>query len=336
MNFNVRLHRFAFFTACVTFCLVIAGGLVTSTGSGLAVPDWPLSYGQVMPPMVGGILYEHGHRMVATFVGLLTTILAVWLWRKDDRRWVRILGVTALGAVMLQGVLGGLTVLYLLPTPVSVAHATLAQSFFSLTVLLALVTSRGWREAAPERLPVTGRTRLFILAAAGAVFLQLVLGAWMRHSDAGLAIPDFPLSYGGILPPGGTEGLSWINQQRSESYDLPPVEASQVWIHFAHRAGALLAGLTVIACGMHMLRAHPEDRRLREPAIVMMMLVLIQALLGALTVWTGKGVQIATAHVATGALLFGTCVFIAARSFHLYGLPAAEPEFSVSPQPART
>lgn len=336
MNYNPPLHRFAFFTACTTFCLVIAGGLVTSTGSGLAVPDWPLSYGQVMPPMVGGILYEHGHRMVATIVGLLTTILAVWLWRKDNRPWVRILGVTALGAVVLQGVLGGLTVLFLLPRPVSVAHATLAQSFFSMTVVLSLVTSRGWRESVAEPVPVTGRTRLFILAAAGAVFLQLVLGAWMRHSDAGLAIPDFPLSYGNLLPPQGAEGLTWINAQRAELYDLPPVDASQVWIHFAHRAGALLAGFTVIACGIYILRAHPGDQRLREPAIVMMMLVTIQVLLGALTVWTGKGVQIATAHVATGALLFGACVFIAARSFHLYALPAAEPEFSVSPQPTRT
>ena len=336
MNYNAPLHRFAFFTACATFCLVIAGGLVTSTGSGLAVPDWPLSYGQVMPPMVGGILYEHGHRMVATFVGFLTTVLAVWLWRKDDRRWVRILGMTALGAVILQGVLGGLTVLYLLPTPVSVAHATLAQSFFSLTVVLALVTSRGWREALAQPLPVTGRTRLFILAAAGAVFLQLVLGAWMRHSGAGLAIPDFPLSYGSLLPPAGAEGLSWINRQRIELYDLPPVEASQVWIHFAHRAGALLACFTVIACGVHTLNAHPGDHRLREPAIVMMMLVGVQVLLGALTVWTGKGVQIATAHVATGALLFAASAFTAARSFHLCALAAAEPGFSVSPQLTRT
>jgi cytochrome c oxidase assembly protein subunit 15 len=285
--------------------------------------------------MVGGILYEHGHRMVATFVGLLTTILAVWLWRKDERPWVRILGVTALGAVILQGVLGGLTVLYLLPTPVSVAHATLAQSFFSLTVILALVTSRGWVEGVAGSLPVTGRTRVFMLAAAGAVFVQLVLGAWMRHSDAGLAIPDFPLSYGSLVPRAGAEGLSWINEQRRDLYDLPPVEASQVWIHFAHRAGALLAGFAVIACGIHTLRAHPRDPRLREPAIVMMMLVTIQFLMGALTVWTGKGVQIATAHVATGALLFAACVFVAARSFHLYALPDTEPESSVSPQPTR-
>jgi len=331
--YDAPLHRFALFTACATFCLVIAGGLVTSTGSGLAVPDWPLSYGQVMPPMVGGILYEHGHRMVATFVGLLTTILALWVWRADGRRWVRILGVAALAAVILQGVLGGLTVLYLLPTPVSVAHATLAQSFFSVTVLLALVTSRGWRESEAAPLPVAARTRTFILGAACSVFLQLVLGAWMRHSDAGLAIPDFPLSYGRLLPPGGAEGLSWINEQRRGWLDLPPVSASQVWIHFAHRAGALLAGVTVLACGLHILRAYPADRRLREPAIVMMMLVIVQFLLGALTVWSGKGIQISTVHVATGALLFGTCVFVAARSFHHYAVPESGAAFSVSPQP---
>ncbi|HTY58392.1 MAG TPA: COX15/CtaA family protein [Bacteroidota bacterium] len=336
MHYNPRLHRFALLTACVTFCLVIAGGLVTSTGSGLAVPDWPLSYGQVMPPMVGGILYEHGHRMVATFVGLLTTILAVWLWRSDDRRWVRVLGVIALCAVIVQGVLGGLTVLYLLPTPVSVAHATLAQSFFSLTIFLALVTSKGWREGAGEIVGTAGRTRALLVASLSAVFLQLVLGAWMRHSDAGLAIPDFPLSYGSLIPPAGPGGLSWINEQRQTWYDLPPVEWSQVWIHFAHRLGALLAGITVIASGVHILRAYPSDRRLREPAIVMMMLVLVQILLGALTVWTGKGVQVATAHVATGALLFGTCVFTAARLFHHYPLPAPAHSFTAAPQPTRT
>ncbi|HMK38921.1 MAG TPA: COX15/CtaA family protein, partial [Bacteroidota bacterium] len=222
---------------------------------------------------------------------------------------------------------------YLLPTPVSVAHATLAQSFFSVTILLALVTSRGWREAEAETLPVAARTRTFVLGAAGAVFLQLILGAWMRHSDAGLAIPDFPLSYGRLVPPAGAEGLSWINEQRTLWLDLPPVSAPQVWIHFAHRTGALLAGAAVLACGLHILRRYPADRRLREPAIVMMMLVIVQFLLGALTVWSGKGIQISTSHVATGALLFGTCVLVAARSFHHFAVPDSGPAFSVSPQP---
>jgi len=130
MRYNQALHRFTLFVAICILVLIAAGGLVTSTGSALAVPDWPLSYGQVMPPMVGGILYEHGHRMIATFVGVLTTVLAVWYWQKESRNWVRNLALGALAAVIAQGVLGGLTVLFLLPTPVSVSHATLAQTFF--------------------------------------------------------------------------------------------------------------------------------------------------------------------------------------------------------------
>src|SRR3972149_5273960 len=142
--YNKPLHRFATITAFATFLLVIAGGLVTSTGSGLAVPDWPLSYGKLMPPMVGGVFYEHSHRMVATFVGLLTVILTVWIWRKEKRRWVRVLSLVALLAVILQGLLGGLTVLFLLPTGVSVGHAALAQTFFCVVTSLAFFTSRWW------------------------------------------------------------------------------------------------------------------------------------------------------------------------------------------------
>jgi len=334
-TYHRGMHTFAVVTACATFCLVIAGGLVTSTGSALAVPDWPLSYGQVMPPMVGGIFYEHGHRMVATLVGCLTVVLALWLWRREERRWVRMLGLAALGAVILQGVLGGLTVLYLLPTPVSVAHATLAQSFFSATILLALVTSRGWLAAAQTPASPGGRTRAFVLVATAAVFLQLVIGAWMRHSDAGLAIPDFPLVYGAVLPPVDSGGLARINMERTSVYDLPAVTAAQVWIHFAHRLGALLAAAAVIACGVHILRTFPAERTLREPAIVVVMLVLVQVLLGALTVWTGKGVQVATAHVATGALLLGGCVLLSARVLRLLPAREAAPRTAFMPEPSR-
>jgi heme a synthase len=140
------LHRYAIFVALSTAVLLYWGGLVTSTGSGLAVPDWPLSYGMLMPPMVGGIFYEHGHRMVATFVGLLTIILAVWIQRRDRRKWMRMLGWTALGTVIFQGILGGLTVLFFLPVPISVFHATLAQTFFCITIAIALFTSPHWSE----------------------------------------------------------------------------------------------------------------------------------------------------------------------------------------------
>ena len=321
-HFHPGVHRFAVFTACCTFGLLIAGGLVTSTDSGLAVPDWPLSYGQFMPPMVGGIFYEHGHRMIATFVGILTVILAIALWRVEKRRWVRVLGFLSLGAVVTQGVLGGLTVLFLLPTPVSVAHAMLAQSFFSLTILLALVTSAAWMQPSAGVSAMARATRWFAVSAVFVVLLQLFLGAWMRHSSAGLAIPDFPLTYGTLLPPMDEGGLAAVNQIRMAWYDMPPVSIGQIWIHFLHRGGALVAACVVLGFGRHILRSYPGESRLREPAIVMMMLILVQLLLGALTVWTGKGVQIATAHVAVGALLLATSVFVAARVFRFFVLPA--------------
>jgi len=180
--YNAPLHRFAVFTACCTLVLVVAGALVTSNDAGLSVPDWPLSYGSLLPPMVGGIFYEHGHRMVATLVGMLTIALAVWLQLREPRRWMRRLGWIALAAVVLQGLLGGLTVLFYLPRPVSIAHASLAQLFFCTTVGIALFTSRWWlQQAEPQRGPAADDVRRFALATAAVVFFQLVLGASFRH-----------------------------------------------------------------------------------------------------------------------------------------------------------
>jgi heme a synthase len=314
---NIWLHRFAILTSVATFCLIIAGGLVTSTGSGLAVPDWPLSYGQLMPPMVGGIFYEHGHRMVATFVGLLTTILAIWLWKKDERKWVRTLGLIALVAVMAQGVLGGLTVLFLLPTPISVAHATVAQSFFCLTIILALVTSPSWRTHQTVELESIVKTRQLMILTTVAIFVQLMLGALMRHTQSGLAIPDFPLSYGQFLPPVNAIDLPRINEIRLE-YELPAVGLNQIWIHFAHRVGALLVAILIAANVTHVFKTFKTEAKMREPALVLLVLLLVQLFLGALTVWTGKGVEVATAHVATGALLLGVSVVLSVRAYHLF------------------
>ena len=164
------LNRFNRFLVFATFCLIIAGGLVTSTDSGLSVPDWPKSYGMWMPPMVGGVFYEHGHRMVASFVGFLTVIFTAWLWIKEPRKWVRVLGSIALAAVITQGVLGGLTVLYFLPTSISVAHATLAQSFFCLTVALSLFTSREWKQPQPKVAVEGNPRRHFLVRERGRLF----------------------------------------------------------------------------------------------------------------------------------------------------------------------
>src|SRR4029453_15023562 len=122
---NVWLHRYTVVVAICTLFLVVAGGLVTSNDAGLSVPDWALSYGKLMPPMEGGIFFEHGHRMVATTVGMLTIVLAIWLWRSEQRRWMRRLGFIALAAVMAQAMLGGAPVLFILPRPVRLTHAFL-------------------------------------------------------------------------------------------------------------------------------------------------------------------------------------------------------------------
>src|SRR5437867_6086383 len=212
------LHRLAVLTAAATLGLLFVGGLVTSTGSGLAVPDWPLSFGRVFPPMVGGVLFEHGHRLVAAAVGLLTVTLALWTVVREARPGVRALALLTLLAVVLQGVLGGVTVLYRLPLAVSVAHACLAQVFFCLTVALAVVTGREWMR--PRVCLGPERPALAVLAAAttAVVFVQVVLGALMRHMGAGLAIPDFPLALGRVIP---------------------PLVTPLIAVHFAHRLGAL-------------------------------------------------------------------------------------------------
>src|SRR6202789_484044 len=183
----LSVHRFAFFLSGCVVLLLMAGALVTSNEAGLAVPVSPLSYGSLMPPMVGGIFYEHGHRMIATAVGILTIVLAILLARSEPRRWVRNLGWTALGLVIAQGILGGLTVKFLLPPPISTAHATLAQLFFITIVSITLFTGTWWQSDLPL-LEDTGTPRLRGLAALTTfmILLQLVMGAGFRHGAFGI------------------------------------------------------------------------------------------------------------------------------------------------------
>jgi heme a synthase len=295
--FSPWRHRFAVFTAGSTLALIFVGGLVTSTGSGLAVPDWPLSYGMLMPPMVGGVFFEHGHRMVATFVGLLTTILALWTARSEPRAGVRRLAWVALATVIAQGLLGGITVKFLLPTPISVAHACLAQAFFCVTIALAYSTSREFL-APPAAEPDRANVGPAAVVATGVVFLQLALGAVMRHMGAGLAIPDFPLAQGRVIP----------------VFDGPGIA-----VHFAHRLGALLVLLAVIHLLLHAFRS--RERRFVRMAAVALVLVLIQIGLGGATVLSGRAVVPTTAHVAVGAAVLGACWLTTLRAFRLLQRP---------------
>ena len=287
-------------TALATLLLIFIGSLVTSTGSGLAVPDWPLSYGTLFPPMVGGILYEHGHRMAAAVVGLLVVIQALVITWREPRRWVRVLAWVAVGAIVAQGVLGGLTVLFLLPTPISMTHAVLAQTLFLVLILIAHAQSGDWRRRDPERAGVAWRPIAVLL---GIVYVQLLLGALMRHTASGLAIPDFPLMGGTLLPRFDERMLDAVNAARFDLH-LAPVALGQVIVHFLHRLGAL-ATLAVLALVNVTVRRRPAPRRVTQLVGAIDGLVVAQVTLGALTVLTAKSPIVASLHVLIGASLLG-------------------------------
>jgi cytochrome c oxidase assembly protein subunit 15 len=292
-------HRYAQFVMLCTVVLIAAGGMVTSTGSGLSVPDWPTTYGwnMFMFPVskwVGGIRYEHSHRLIASTVGFLTIVLALWTWRVEPRSWVRKLGFTMLGVVILQGLLGGITVLFFLPPAISIGHAGLAQIFFCLTVTMALVTSPGWKHTVD---PVDDAMLRRVAAVTTAlVYTQIILGATMRHNDAGLAIPDFPLAFGHILPP------DWN---------------ARIAIHFAHRVGALIATIGVVATAGHVLYHHRQRHDLVRPALALVLLVCVQVTRGAFVVWSGKNPFINTSHVVNGALVLGTSLMLTLRTYRI-------------------
>ena len=299
-------------TAGATLLLVFIGSLVTSTGSGLAVPDWPLSYGMLFPPMVGGILYEHGHRMAAAAVGLLVVIQALVLSWRESRRWVRVLAWLAVAVIMIQGGLGGLTVLLLLPTPISMTHAVLAQSLLLLLVYLAYTQSHEWRARGSE--PEGGGKRSLPVAAAvlvAAVYLQLLFGALMRHTESGLAIPDFPLMGGQLLPRFDDRMLGHVNAARF-SLLLEPATRAQVVIHFLHRLGAAVTGVAVVLANraVHRSGGYPAARRLLNWINAG---IVLQALLGVLTVLTARVPLIASLHVLLGASLLAVALLFLVR-----------------------
>jgi heme a synthase len=292
---NRHLNRFAILVACATFFLIIAGALVTSHDAGLATPDWPLSNGQVFPKMVGNLFWEHGHRMVATTVGMLTIVLLIYILRTEKRDWVRKLGIFALIAVVAQGLLGGLTVKLMLPLAVSTAHATLAQLFFCTTVSLAVFTSRSWMEAKPVReekgtLPL----RYLCTAALVTIFLQLIIGATLRHS------------------------ATWDQHLPAE-------------LVLTHIGGALAVTIALGSASITTLRRYKDERFLTRPAVVALSLLVVQLFLGVAAYMTRLAsphdpqplnpmVAITVAHVACGALVFVSTIVLTLRTYRV--LPA--------------
>jgi len=292
---NRGLNRFAIFVACATFFLIIAGALVTSHDAGLATPDWPLSNGQFFPKMVGNLFWEHGHRMIATTVGVLTIVLMNYILVKDKRAWVRKLGIFALLGVIAQGLLGGLTVKLMLPLAVSTAHATLAQLFFCTTVSLAVFTSRSWIEAKPlEEEKGTLPLRYLCTAALVTIFLQLVIGATLRHS------------------------ATWDQH-------LP------THLVLTHIGGAVAVTIALGMATLTVLQRHKDEKFLARPALIALVLLFVQLSLGIAAYVTrlkspgdpqplNPMISITVAHVACGALVFVSTIILTLRTYRV--LPA--------------
>ena len=330
---NPWLYWFAVLTALATLALIGIGGLVTSHEAGMSVPDWPTTYGYNMflfpiNKWLGGIFYEHSHRLLASLVGLMTTILAVWLWLKDRRPWMHWLGVAAFLLVVAQGVLGGLRVTLHMDS-LGIYHATIAQLFFVLTCALALFTSRWWlnlqtgRAGSPQPAdgamgtsrPTDKSLRTLVLSTTILIFVQLIIAAAMRHQHAGLAISDFPLAYGRLWPDTSAEAVARYNAQRVSINAENPITAFQIELQMAHRIVALAILILTAHCahggaagrpGLNGRSESAERRRLQTftPAshTFWLALIVFQVGLGAATIWTNKAADVATAHVLVGAL----------------------------------
>jgi cytochrome c oxidase assembly protein subunit 15 len=293
------LWRYTQFTVAWAAFVIFAGAMVTSTGSGMAVPDWPQSFGTWMPKMTGGVFYEHGHRMVAGTLGILVLVLALWAAAAERRRWARMITWGALIAVVLQALLGGLTVLigtfrdWTHTHPgVSSVHATLAQGVFALLVSYATVGAPGWLGAADRRAVKPSLAR-WATGLACLVYAQIMLGAAMRHLQAGLVIYDFPLNYGRVIPP-FYNGLVVLN--------------------FAHRCGAWILATAGTGFAWRIASDKGLDPWARRPAAVLLAAILVQFLLGASVVWTKLTHPVLTsAHVVGGAVVFTSSVVLALR-----------------------
>lgn len=339
LNFRFReqiLNGVALVTTALTFLLICSGGLVTSKGVGMSVPDWPTTYGYNMflfpiSRWVGGIFYEHSHRLLASGIGLLTVVLCIMTFFLEKRRFVRHLALMAVIGVILQGVLGGLRVT-LYKDELGIFHAILAQSFFALLVIFSVVTSR--RFCAGEWFHDSMAASLRWLALTGIVliYFQLVVAATMRHSHLGLSIPDFPTAYGQFLPSLSNEALAVINGDRL-AQGMMPTTTTQICLQMIHRSGAVLLFGIVLLLIIRSYEFFPAKHWVRRWSMLWGLLLVLQVVLGAWTIWSNKAADIATVHMALGALMLGGAFLFTFRLFaaaeHLKEDPSSVGEVEV-------
>jgi heme A synthase len=297
-------HRFTLALLALTVVLITLGGYVHNTESSLAIPDWPLSYGGVMPDMEqapagteANVAIEHTHRMVATLVGLLTIVLAVLLQRRSTDPLVRALGWAALVLVIVQGTLGGITVLLKLPTPVSTAHLGTSLVYFGTLILIAHRTRTA---PGPDRTPALAGAAGWAKAAAVAVYVQALLGALVRHAGGGAAL--------GL---GSAAAVIGLDPQTGARTLWPSGGLAQ--LQAIHRGAAVVVGVLVVIAAVKAwcaARSLGDDGEITGAAAVpraagaMIGLVVVQAALGIASVWTFLDVPTVTAHLTGATLLF--------------------------------
>jgi cytochrome c oxidase assembly protein subunit 15 len=314
--YQIWLRRLSKLTVFSTLFLIFAGALVKSHEVGLSVPDWPTTYGKQMfaypiSEMVGGIFYEHGHRMVATIVGFFTMVQAIWLGFSQESQWLKKIGFFALGMVILQGLFGGITVLFFLPPPVSIIHGILAQTFFMITIVLAY----GLSIERSKRTEISGSSgvKRGAVIMCGLVYVQLILGALMRHTASGMAIPDFP-TMGGLWIPTFSETMIHNINSTLFDLDIDPVSRGQVIIHFIHRLGAIIVTGSIGFFGYKYGSFAKENKLVFAALVSIIGIVILQFSLGAITVLSERSPYIASFHVVTGAALLGACTLFILRT----------------------
>ena len=314
--YQIWLRRLSKLTVFSTLFLIFAGALVKSHEVGLSVPDWPTTYGKQMfaypiSEMVGGIFYEHGHRMVATIVGFFTMVQAIWLGFSQEPQWLKKIGFFALGMVILQGLFGGITVLFFLPPPVSIIHGILAQTFFMITIVLAY----GLSIERSKRTEISGSSgvKQGAVIMCGLVYVQLILGALMRHTASGMAIPDFP-TMGGLWIPTFSETMIHNINSTLFDLDIDPVSRGQVIIHFIHRLGAIIVTGSIGFFGYKYGSFAKENKLVFAALVSIIGIVILQFSLGAITVLSERSPYIASFHVVTGAALLGACTLFILRT----------------------
>jgi cytochrome c oxidase assembly protein subunit 15 len=309
------VHRFACVVTGFILLLILVGAQVTSNDAGLSVPDYPTTFGYNMflyplSDMFTNtmVALEHSHRLIASFVGLLTVILAGLIFWKEKRLWVKVLGTSAVFLVILQGLLGGLRVVYKMDE-IGILHACLAQIYFISVLTIALVTSRWWNEIIKTNIksfPYGNKARWFALVITALIFIQLMIAATMRHEHAGLSVPDFPLAYGQVWPSTNEQALAVINKERNDIYDMPPTTQMNILLHLKHRYLAVILFIAIVSFVIYVHRKLKEENWINILANIWLALVGVQIGLGALIVWTKKMPSIASMHVVIGALIFAT------------------------------